>query len=344
MTIVSVTSDSKEQQALLFHLRDTAVTFSNDPTLIGMTKASPKTILRVDGTGIGGLSDHIDTINWELASMPFPRAHDDLRRPISFLLHGPEGCGKTLLMERLSKASWRKVYRVDDEWLIANRKEQAIALSEDVFDAALKHQPSLIMIDNLDKLVQKAETLVDRIQKELKKLPNTQVVVAAAARRIYDIDARLRSSQGLRIELEVFPPNVKQREDILRQILGRNVERSTIDLPILAEKCHGFVGRDIDNLCYYARERVDRQIFDSLGDEAKDTIIETLEGVDFVRQEDFDAVIGQIKPSVLQDSIIEVPKVKWHDIAGVDHVRSLLESIVVRPYKVSVEDIRKLLW
>ncbi|KAL1610307.1 AAA+-type ATPase [Paraconiothyrium brasiliense] len=333
MTVTSVHTNSDEQQPLVFHPQASELIFSDELTLNITPTIAPSTILRLDGAGIGGFSEHINTINWELASISFPRSDNDLRGPTSFLLHGPEGCGKTLLLERLSEAPWRKVYRLDDEWLAANRKEQAAALSEDVFDAALKHQPSLILIDDLDKFVKSAESLVYRLQKELKKLENTKVVVAAAARRIYDIDARLKSSEGLQIELEVFPPNVNQREDILRQILGPNLERSDIDLAHLAEQCHGFVGRDIKDLVRYARRRVDRRIFDSLGDDAKGTIIEALASVDFVKQEDFDAVIGQIKPSVLKDSIIEVPKVNWHDIAGVDHVRSLLESIVVRPYK-----------
>jgi AAA family ATPase len=338
MTVTSVSSDDLDQhRPLLFH-KNCEIIFSNEPTVHAAPTVAPRAILRLDSAGIGGLSDHITTINRTLAtisSTSFPRSNSSARGPTSFLLHGPEGCGKSLLLKRLSEASWRKVYRLDETWLAANRKEQSAALSEDIFEAALKHQPSLILIDNLDKFVQKAETLVDQMQDELDKLRNTKVVVAAAARTIYDIDARLRSQKGLRIELEVFPPNVKQREDILRQLVAPQIERGNIDWALLAEKCHGFVGRDIENLIMLARYHRDDQILDSLGEDAKDTINEALEKVDFVAQEDFDAVIGQIQPSVLKDSIIEVPKVSWEDIAGVGHVRSLLESIVVRPYKVS---------
>lgn len=238
------------------------------------------------------------------------------------------------MLKRLSEASWRKVYRLDEAWLTENRKGQSQALSEDIFAAARKNQPSLILIDNLDRFVQKAECLVDQMQEELEKLQNTKVVVAAAARTIYDIDARLRSQRGLAIELEVYPPNVIQREDILRHLVGPKIKHCNIDWAHLAEKCHGFVGRDMDNLLKLARAHCTDRILDSLGENAEDTINEVLEKADFVTQEDFDAVIGQIQPSVLKDSVIEVPKINWEDIAGVDHVRSLLESIVVRPYKV----------
>ncbi|KAL5418065.1 hypothetical protein PMIN06_006035 [Paraphaeosphaeria minitans] len=336
MTVTKVSSDdSNEQRPFLFD-RHCELIFSNEPTTKASATNIPDRILRLDRTGIGGLSNHITTINRKLRAISessYPRLDSTNRRPTSFLLHGPEGCGKSMLLKRLSEASWRKVYRLDEIWLAENRKGQAEALSEDVFEAARKNQPSLILIDNLDKFVQKAESLVDRMQEELEKLQNTKVVVAAAARTIYDIDARLRSQAGLTIELEVFPPNVKQREDILRQLIYPKIEHCSIEWTHLAEKCHGFVGRDIRDLHRLARDHCDDRILDSLGEDARITINEALEKADFVTQEDFDAVIGQIQPSVLKDSIIEVPKVSWEDIAGVDHVRSLLESIVVRPYK-----------
>ncbi|KAJ4305416.1 AAA+-type ATPase [Kalmusia sp. IMI 367209] len=342
MTVVEVNSDSGGDCPLFFDPFESQVVFSNNPSLIGAATIESSAVLCVDGTGIGGLSEHIRTINEELAfisSADFPSADSHLLGPTSFLLHGSEGCGKTLLLERLSLASWQKVYRLDHKWLAANRKRQADALSNDVFNAAVRHQPSLILIDNLDKFLQKAEDLVMDLQYELKRTQNTKVVVAAATRRIYDIDASLLSRWGLRIKLELFPPNVKQREDILRQILSRKM---SLDLTSLAERCHGFVGRDIDELCSLARYHRQKQVKDSLGDAPEGTLNEALEKAEFVKQDDFDAVVTQIQPTVLKESILEVPKVKWSDIAGVAHVRALLESIVVRPYKVRIKTINTL--
>lgn len=65
------------------------------------------------------------------------------------------------------------------------------------------------------------------------------------------------------------------------------------------------------------------------------SLAEGLESQDWVDQRDIDAVIDQVQGSVLKDSIIEVPKVRWADIAGVDDVRKVLEAIIIRPYKAS---------
>lgn len=292
----------------------------------------PKRVLHISQDGIGGLSPQITVINKSLFSLTHVQSTMTEKRllgPTTFLLHGPEGNGKSLLLERIAEAPWQEVYRINAE---THHKNQARAISE-TFQAALDDQPSLILMDNLDKFLEKAETLVTRLQIELAKLEGTQVVVAAAARSIYDIDARVRTTSAFKTELELFAPNVKQREDIFRQILGPDCEDANVNFQSLAERSHGFVGRDIHKFCSLARNRRLDQICSSLEEDQKDTIGEVLDQSDFVTQEDFDTVIDQVQPTVMKDSILEVPKVKWSDIAGLDHVRALLEAITVRPFK-----------
>jgi AAA family ATPase len=223
------------------------------------------------------------------------------------------------------------VYRVDPD---TQPKAQAKAISE-AFEDARENQPSLILMDNLDRFLDKADALVNKLRTELAKLGGSQVVVAAAARSIYDIDTSLRSPSAFKTKLELFPPNAKQREDILRQILGTTSRLGDLDFTALAERTHGFVGRDIHDLCLLARDQREQQIDESISEEEKTTFGEKLEQTDYVRQEDFDAVFGEVQPTVLKDSILEVPKVRWTDIAGLDHVRAVLEAITIRPFKVS---------
>ncbi|KAI4668264.1 uncharacterized protein J4E78_002088 [Alternaria triticimaculans] len=247
-----------------------------------------------------------------------------------------QGTGKSLLLERLAECPWQEVYRVDPD---THPKGQAKAIS-DAFEDARDNQPSLIIMDNLDRFLEKAETLVNRLREELAKLGGSQVVVAAAARSIYDVDTRLRSPSAFKTKLELFPPNTTQREDILRQILGTTSKLGDLDFPSLAERTHGFVGRDIHDLCLLARDRREQQMDETISEEEKTTFGEKLEQTDYVCQEDFDAVFGEVQPTVLKDSILEVPKVRWTDIAGLDHVRAVLEAITIRPFKYPDLDIK----
>jgi AAA family ATPase len=322
-----------EKHAIYFDELTTQITTTSEITTQQPAKASRR-VLQLQSNGIGGLSDHVTVINKRLSfftnSLPFQR---DLRLsgPTSFLLHGPEGTGKTLLLERLAACSWQEVYMINSDTF---PKAQAKAISE-TFEEARENQPSLILMDNLDRFLDKADSLVNKLRTELAKLGGTQVVVAAATRSIYDVDTSLRSPSAFKTKLELFPPNTKQREDILRQILGLDSKLTDVDFPDLAERTHGFVGRDIRDLCDYARDRVEQRVNETINEDEKATFGDRLEQVDFVSQEDLDAVFEQVRPTVLKDSILEVPKVRWTDIAGLDHVRTVLEAITIRPFKVS---------
>lgn len=293
----------------------------------------PSGVLQLRSDGIGGLSNHIAVVNEDLSFLTNSQPHLHNRHllgPTAFLLHGPEGTGKTLLLERLAECPWTEVYRINPD---TNPKGQVKALS-DIFQDARDNQPSLILMDNLDRLLDKADSLVNRLRIELATLGGSQVVVAAAARSVYDIDSSLRTATAFQTELELLPPNAKQREDIIRQILGPTCNVPHVDLSALAERSHGFVGRDIASLCYLARKHHTRRIVKLLDGKDKTELGKVDEETDFVEQEDFEAVIEQVRPTVLKDSILEVPKVRWTDIAGLDHVRAVLEAITVRPFKV----------
>lgn len=333
MHVNSIEPPPDEKYAVYFDPVKTQVTTTGNVSC-GRRPLSPSGTLQLRRDGIGGLTGHIATIDRTLSFLTnaaLNLSDQYLLGPTGLLFHGPEGTGKSLLLERLAECPWQQVYRVNPE---THPKGQIKAIS-DTFEDACDHQPSLILMDNLDKFLDKADTLVNKLRTELAKLEGSQVVVAAAARSVYDIDTSLRTTSAFKTELELFPPNVRQREDIIRQILGPGRKIDNIDFSSLAARTHGFVGRDIHKLCGLARNGRVQRAYESLDDDQKATLGEILEKTEFVTQEDFDAVIDQVQPTVLKESILEVPKVRWADIAGLDHVRALLEAITIRPFRVS---------
>lgn len=296
-------------------------------------KKHPTAAWRMNRSGIGGLSPQIDIIDRKLSflinAVPLITNWHNLG-PTTFLLHGVEGTGKTLLLDRLAECPWQEVHRIN---VHTHPKNQAKGLSE-TFQDALASQPSLILMDELDRFLEKAETLVTVLRAELAKLIGSQVVVAASARSVYDVEASLRTTSAFKIELELLPPNVKQRQDILRQRIGTSRGAADVDYQSLTERSHGFVGRDLAQLCSLAQERRVDTLYASLDDDQIIGVDKILDQSALVTQEDFDAVFDQVKPTVLKDSILEVPKVRWSEIAGLDHVRASIESIITRPFKV----------
>jgi AAA family ATPase len=262
----------------------------------------------------------------------FPDQH--LLGPTAFLIHGPEGTGKSLLLERLAQSTWHETFRLD----ATSSPKTPIKDLIETFGKAREAQPSLILMDEMDKFLAKAEALVTQLRSELKNLEGTKVVVVAASRSVYDVDASLRTTSAFKHEVEIFPPNVKQREETLRQIIGPDRPVGSVEFEKLAERTHGFVGRDLHKLCGLARNHRVQAVYQSVRAEKQTSFVEALQAQDFVTQTDFDAVVDQVQPTVLKDSILEVPKVRWTDIAGLGHVQELLEAIMIRPFKASSVD------
>ncbi|KAF2006899.1 AAA-domain-containing protein [Amniculicola lignicola CBS 123094] len=313
-------------------VRITGAEKTSKPIEIVKPSPSPTEPLKISGEGIGGLADQIQCINEWLALLSSNDPADFLSGPTAILIHGPEGMGKSLLLNRLAKCAWQQVFTLDLNWLASNSKGSAKAMSE-VFGKARGSQPSIIIIEELDKLLAKAESLVACLSSELRNIEGSQIAVAAAARNVYDIDTNLRTALAFQHDLELLPPNLKQREDMLREILQPVNALGSVDIASLAERTHGYVGRDIISLCKYARGHHRASARHSLSSGKYVAAEKDPQGEHRVTQEDFDAVIDRVKPTVLGDGVLEVPKVKWSDIAGVDHVRKLLDNIIVRPLK-----------
>lgn len=337
MNIDSIDPQPSEKHAVYFDPLKTQVTIQETVSR-DSRPPSPSDTFQLVSDDIGGLSGHIATINRALAHRMGPVrtvSNHRLLGATTLLIHGPEGSGKSLLLERIAACPWKKVFHVN---IGTQTKGQAKTII-DTFDDARDNQPSLILMDNLDTFLEKAENLVDRLRTELANLKGTEVVVAAAARSIHDVDVRLQTSCAFKHKLEIFAPGVHDREDIFRKVLGSGCKLDLINIPELAERTHGFVGRDIEHLCSLARNRRIEQVIESLKDDQLETLNDILEKTDFVTQDDFEAVIDEVHPTVLRESILEVPKVRWADIAGVGHVRALLEKITVRPIKVSISPL-----
>lgn len=330
--IVSIEAKAEAGGGVYFDPLTSRIHFEEPPKASTQSTTGPKLELplEVAADGIGGLDDQISIINRRLRRLQ--RVHQDhcgsdLVGPTTFLIHGPEGCGKSMLMERLSRCTWRCVQHLDQRWLATHRKDQTTALSSAFADARAR-QPALVLMEDIDKFLHKADALEESLRLELRKLANTRVVVAATSRSIYDVDARLRVFSAFKTKLELHPPNLRQREDIFRQVLGRGHSLNDVDMTVLAKRTHGFVGRDIYDLCGLATDH--RLMPDEVASEDDAADIDAC-----LEMQNFDAVFDQVHPTVLKETVLEVPKVRWSDIAGVDHARKLLEDITVRPFKVS---------
>ncbi|MEM3997190.1 MAG: AAA family ATPase, partial [Pyrobaculum sp.] len=178
------------------------------------------------------------------------------------------------------------------------------------------------------RVVAQLLTLMDGLQER------GQVVVIGATNRPDAVDPALRRPGRFDREIWINPPDFRGRYEILL-IHTRNMPLAPdVDLRKLAEITHGFTGADLAALAREAAmSALRRAIQSGLIDLNQPSIPpETFEKIK-VTMSDFTNALREIIPSALREVHIEVPRVRWEDVGGLENVKQELREAVEWPLK-----------
>lgn len=339
-------------------------------TRIGSKKVMGKEVwkgLTVDTAGIGGLSTQIRQIDEKLRD--FSLESQGIAMPSFYkssggiLFHGPKGTGKSILLSRLETSGWHKVLRVNSS-VISRASGDSEATLRKTFAEALRFQPSLIAIDQLDFIAPKrgsgdsSSSLASALCECLDSLQDSHVLVAACTRHPNDVDDTLRTPHRLGTEIDLPVPNAKDRREILFALRGTATEPSDALLNEIATKTHGYVGADLFSLLQLCcRKALSRQLSAlavedemtmsrqlsvlTVDDEAAtnggEGSQETKEPVSIqISEEDVSQALLETRPTAMREVFLETPQVKWSDIGGQHAIKKRLRQSVERPIKVRI--------
>lgn len=181
--------------------------------------------------------------------------------PKGVLLHGPPGCGKTLIAKATAKESGTCFINLDvsiltDKWYGESQK-----LAAAVFTLAIKIQPCIIFIDEIDSFL-RARNSTDHEATAMMKAqfmsfwdglirdPYCTVIIMGATNRPQDLDkAILRRMPAM---FHVPLPNLQQRKQILELILANEPIGEGVDVEKVARESESFSGSDLHELCRQA--------------------------------------------------------------------------------------------
>lgn len=239
-----------------------------------------------------------------------------------------EGTGKSTVIAQLSQSpGWKSVTAIKNADFSGSSSKSDVLLAG-IFFKAMANQPSLILFDDLETIAgrQSENSLLNiSLATHFESTNRTRVQVVAAAQRPFDIDQRLLSQFKKLIELPT--PNSDTRLKILQHFAGSFTNTSV--LQAVAERTHAFNARDLDTLCREADHTSQQR-------EARLSNVDT-NGRDsetpLITQADFDHALSQVHPSLMNEIYVEIPKVKWSDIAGSDDVKRKLREAVELPIK-----------
>ena len=320
---------------------DTEVTVREEPV-----KEAELTIPRVTWEDIGDLEDAKQKIR-ELVELPLRHPelfkHLGIEPPKGILLIGPPGTGKTLLAKAVANEANAYFVAINGPEIMSKYYGESEARLREIFEEAKKNAPAIIFIDEIDAIAPKREEVTGEVEKRVVAQLLTlmdglqergQVVVIGATNRPDAIDPALRRPGRFDREIWINPPDFKGRYEILL-IHTRNMPLAPdVDLRKLAEVTHGFSGADLAALAREAAmSALRRAIQSGLIDLNQSSIPpETFEKIK-VTMADFINALREIIPSALREIHIEVPRVRWEDVGGLENVKQELREAVEWPLK-----------
>ncbi|MEM0484204.1 MAG: CDC48 family AAA ATPase [Pyrobaculum sp.] len=320
---------------------DTEVTVREEPV-----KEAELTIPRVTWEDIGDLEDAKQKIR-ELVELPLRHPelfkHLGIEPPKGILLIGPPGTGKTLLAKAVANEANAYFVAINGPEIMSKYYGESEARLREIFEEAKKNAPAIIFIDEIDAIAPKREEVTGEVEKRVVAQLLTlmdglqergQVIVIGATNRPDAVDPALRRPGRFDREIWINPPDFKGRYEILL-IHTRNMPLAPdVDLRKLAEMTHGFSGADLAALAREAamsalRRAIQSGLIDLNQPSIPPEVFEKIK----VTMADFTSALREIVPSALREIHIEVPRVRWEDVGGLENVKQELREAVEWPLK-----------
>ncbi len=278
--------------------------------------------------------------------------------PRGVLIHGPPGCGKTLLARALiGEAGADSFFEVRGSDLVRSGGREVEEKLRAVFEAAAGDGLRAILVDDVDRLGEEVCSLLSSLLDGL--TDGDRVLVVATATDVSKVPRYLTRAGRLDFVVEIGVPGMAEREEILR-VLTRKMPLSdefrvvrcracgatlggrakvcsrcgSADLAVelnlgrVARLTQGFVGADLAALC---REALAEAVSRALREEKSGRGGSPPNVV--VRMRDFERALKRVEPSAARGITAETPKVGWSDVGGLKDVIQKLREMVELPLR-----------
>lgn len=306
------------------------------------TAAVPK----VTWEDIGDLEDVKEKIR-EIVELPMRHPevfqHLGIEPPKGVLLYGPPGVGKTLLARALANEIGAYFTSINGPEIMSKFYGESEQRLREIFEEAEKNAPAIIFIDEIDAIAPKREEVTGEVEKRVVAQLLTlmdgikgrgKVIVIGATNRPDAVDPALRRPGRFDREIEIRPPDAKARKEIL-QVHTRNMPLAEdVDLDKISEQTHGYTGADLAALAREAAMNALRRFINErkINLEQEQIPVDVLKELKVTMQDFIDAM-KFIQPTLLREVYVEVPKVKWEDIGGLEEAKQQLREAVEWPLK-----------
>jgi len=288
---------------------------------------------------IGGLDDELKKIR-EMIELPLKHpelfARLGITAPKGVLLYGPPGTGKTLVAKAVANESGATFFAIQGPEIMGRYYGQSEERLRDIFKDAEENSPSIIFLDEIDSIAPNRDSVNGEVERRIVAQLLTlmdglsakgDVIVIGATNREDSIDPALRRPGRFDREIEVGIPGRKDRKDIL-EVHTRGMPLGIdVDIEHLASVTQGFVGADLAALARESAMKCLRRKLPGL-DLDKPMIGNVLADMRVI-MDDFLSALAEIEPSGMREVIVEIPRVTWSDVGGLDDVKREIKEAFI---------------
>ncbi|GLV45591.1 smallminded [Carabus blaptoides fortunei] len=227
---------------------------------------------------VGSVNDVLKDICQLLVHVRHPEVYRKIgiSPPRGFLLHGPPGCGKTLLASAIAGELRVPLLKVAAPELVAGVSGESEERIRDLFEKAVESAPCVLFIDEIDAITpnrQQAQKEMERrivaqllsCLDELGQNENgDRVLVIGATNRPDSLDPALRRAGRFDREVCLGIPNIESRCQILKVLTAKLALTPDFDYMYVAKYSPGFVGADLMALTREAAMAAINRVFADL--------------------------------------------------------------------------------
>ncbi|KAM8949545.1 nuclear valosin-containing protein-like isoform 1-T1 [Lycaon pictus] len=220
-------------------------------------------VSRVKFEDVGGNDATLKEVCKMLIHMRHPEVYHHLGAvpPRGVLLHGPPGCGKTLLAHAIAGELDLPILKVAATEVVSGVSGESEQKLRELFEQAVSNAPCVLFIDEIDAITPKREVaskdmerrIVAQLLTCMDDLNTTaamaRVLVIGATNRPDSLDPALRRAGRFDREICLGIPDEASRERILQTLCRKLRLPETFPFRHLAHLTPGFVGADLMALC-----------------------------------------------------------------------------------------------
>ena len=166
-----------------------------------------------------------------------------IHRPAGIILYGPPGCGKIFWSKKIAEIINYEFKEIKKHFLGTSLVDDQKITFNDFLIQTMKSEKTLLFLEDFDQLMSERseEKSVKSCDEETKEIilhyishfEKEQIVMVGAANSLEAIDKEILAPGRFDILIPIFPPNIKERSEMLLHHMKEGLSQDALLLKIL---------------------------------------------------------------------------------------------------------------